>query len=61
MWATPLTIGALVLLLAALGCVALAAHRLDATLGVLLRKQSEEQSRLKREVERVRATAVPGC
>jgi hypothetical protein len=62
MWASAaLTIGALVSLLAALGYVAFAARRLEATLGVLLRKQSEEQGRLQRELDRVRATAVPGC
>jgi hypothetical protein len=62
MWASAaLTIGALVSLLAALGYVAFAARRLEATLGVLLQKQSEEQGRLQRELDRVRATAVPGC
>jgi hypothetical protein len=61
MWATALTIGALVSLLTALGYVAFAARRLEATLGVLLQKQSEEQRRLQRELDRVRATAVPGC
>ena len=61
MWATALTIGALVSLLAALGYVAFGARRLEATLGVLLQKQSEEQRRLQRELDRVRATAVPGC
>jgi hypothetical protein len=61
MWATALTIGALVSLLAALGYVALAARRLEATVGLLLQKQSEEKGRLARELDRVRATAVPGC
>ena len=62
MWApAALTIGALVSLLAALGYVAFAARRLEATLGVLLQKQSEEQGRLLSELDRVRATAVPGC
>ncbi|HKQ14586.1 MAG TPA: hypothetical protein VJT80_14225 [Steroidobacteraceae bacterium] len=61
MWASALIIGALVSLLAALAYVAFAAHRLEATLGVLLQKQSEEKGRLERELERVRATAVPGC
>ena len=61
MWATALIIGALVSLLAALGYVAFAARRLEASLGMLLRKQSEEQGRLARELERVRATALPGC
>ena len=61
MWATALTICALVALLAALGRVALAARRLEATLGALLRKQNDERIRLAREVDCVRATAVPGC
>lgn len=56
-----LTIGAFVSLLAALGYVAFAARRLEATLGVLLQKQSEGQRRLQRELDRVRATTVPGC
>ena len=61
MWATALTICALVALLAALGYTALAARRLEATLAVLLQKQNEERIRLARELDRVRATAVPGC
>jgi hypothetical protein len=61
MWATALTIGALLSLLAALGYVAFAARRLEATLDVLLQKQGEEKSRLQRELERVRTTAAPGC
>jgi hypothetical protein len=61
MWATALTIGAFVSLLAALGYVASAARKLEATLGVLLQRQSEEQRRLQRELDRVRATVVPGC
>jgi hypothetical protein len=61
MWATALTIGALVSLLAALAYVAFAARRLEATLDVLLQKQSEEKGRLARELDRVRTTAVPGC
>ena len=62
MWApAALTIGACVSLLAALGYVAFAARRLEATLGVLLQKQSEGQRRLQRELDRVRATTVPGC
>jgi len=51
MWApAALTIGAFVSLLAALGYVAFAARRLEATLGVLLQKQSEGQRRLQREL-----------
>jgi hypothetical protein len=61
MWAPALIIGALASLLAALGYVAFAARRLEATLGVLLQKQSEEKGRLERELARVRATAAPGC
>lgn len=61
MWATALTIGALVALLAALGYLAFAARELEATLDVLMRKQNEERDRLERELERLRATAVPGC
>jgi hypothetical protein len=54
MWATALTICALVALLAALGYVAFAARRLEATLGVLSRKQVETRRELERNVERVR-------
>ena len=61
MWATPLTICALVALLVALAYVARAARRLEATLDVLMQKQYEEKGRLQRELDRVRATAVPGC
>jgi hypothetical protein len=61
MWASALIIGALVSLLAALSYVAFAAHRLEAMLGVLLQKQSEEKTRVERELDRVRATAAPGC
>jgi hypothetical protein len=61
MWAPALTIGVFVSLLAALGYVASAARNLEATLGVLLQRQSEEQRRLQRELDRVRATVVPGC
>ena len=61
MWATALTICALVALLAALGYTALAARRLEATLGALLQKQNGERTRLARELDRVRAIAVPGC
>ena len=61
MWVPALIIGALVSLLAALSYVAFAARRLEATLGVLLQNQSDEKGRLERELDRVRATAVPGC
>ena len=61
MWATALTIGALASLLVALGYVAFAARRLEATPDRLLQKQSEDQGRLECELARVRATAVPGC
>jgi hypothetical protein len=61
MWATALTIGALVSLLAALAYVAFAARRIEATLDVLLQKQGEEKGRLERELDRLRTTAVPGC
>ena len=61
MWATALTIGALVALLAALGYIAFVARRLEATPDVLMQEQNEERDRLQRELERVRATAVPGC
>jgi signal transduction histidine kinase len=61
MWAMALTICALVALLAALGYTALAARRLDATLGVLIQTQNEARTRLARELDRVRTTAVPGC
>jgi len=60
MWATALTICALVALLVALGYIAFTARRLEATLGALLQKQNEERIRLACELDRVRATAVPG-
>ena len=61
MWATALTICALVALLAALGYAAFTARRLEATLDALMQNQSDARGRLERELERVRATAVPGC
>ena len=61
MWATALTICALVALLAALGHIAFTARRLEGTLDVLVQKQNAARDRLVRELERVRATAVPGC
>jgi hypothetical protein len=61
MWATALTICALVALLAALTYVTRTTRRLEATLDVLIQKQYEEKGRLQRELDRVRATAVPGC
>ena len=61
MWATALIICALVVVLVALGYTAFAARRLEAALGVLMQKQNEERIRLARELDRVRATAVPGC
>jgi hypothetical protein len=61
MWAPALTIVTLLSLLAALGYLVSAARRLDARLVVLLQKQSEERNHMERELERVRATAVPGC
>jgi hypothetical protein len=61
MWATALIICALVPLLVALAYVDRTARRLEATLDVLMQKQYEEKGRLQRELDRVRATAVPGC
>lgn len=62
MWATALAVTAtLVSLLAALGYIAFAARRLDARLDALLQKQCEERGRLERELDRLRATALPGC
>ena len=61
MWATALTICALVALLVALAYVARTARRLEATLDVLMQKQYEEKARLQRDLDRVRATAAPGC
>ena len=61
MWATALIICALVALFVALAYVARAARRLEATLDVLMQKQYEEKGRLQRDLDRVRATAVPGC
>jgi flagellar basal body-associated protein FliL len=60
MWVT-LNIVTLASLLAALGYVAFAARKLDASLGALLQKQSEERCRMERERDRVRATTLPGC
>ncbi len=54
MWATALTIVTLVSLLAALGYVAVAARRLDASLGTLLEKQVESRCWLESHVEHVR-------
>jgi hypothetical protein len=61
MWATALIICALVALFVALAYVARATRRLEATLDVLMQKQYEEKGRLQRDLDRVRATAVPGC
>ena len=61
MWGTALTIVTLTALLAGVAYIALWASRLDARLGALLQKQSEERRRLQSEVERLRATAAPGC
>ena len=61
MWGTPLTIVMLTAALAVVGYIALWASRLDTRLGALLQEQSEERRRVEREVERVRATAAPGC
>jgi hypothetical protein len=61
MWATALSICALVALLAALAYVTRTTRRLEATLDVLIQKQYEEKGRLQRERDRVRATAVLGC
>jgi hypothetical protein len=61
MWATALTIGALAALLATLGYIAFAARRLEAKLEVLTQEQGAARDRLERELDRVRATAVPGC
>ena len=61
MWATALTIATLTSLLAALGCVAFAAGKLDARLGTLLAEQGGERRRMQREVNRIRATTSLGC
>ena len=61
MWATALTICALIALLAALTSITRTNRRLEAMLDVLMQKQYEEKARLARELDRVRATAVPGC
>ena len=58
MWVATVT---LLSLLAALGYLAFAARKLDITLDALLQKQSGERGRLAQELERVRATVVPGC
>ena len=58
MWVATVT---LLSLLAALGYLAFAARKLDATLATLLQEQSEERHRLTEELDRVRATVVPGC
>ena len=61
MWGTPLTIVMLTAALAAVGYIASWSSRLDTHLGALLQEQSEERRRVERELERVRATAAPGC
>jgi hypothetical protein len=58
MWVAIVT---LLSLLAALGYLAFAARRLDIRLGAMLQQQSDERSRIQQELDRVRATAVPGC
>jgi hypothetical protein len=58
MWVATVT---LLSLLAALGYIALAAHRLDTRLDAMLQQQSDERSRMQRELDRLRATAAPGC
>jgi hypothetical protein len=59
MWATALTICALVVLLAALGYIAFTARRLEATLDALMQKQNDARDRLERELERVRSVVIP--
>jgi hypothetical protein len=58
MWVATVT---LLSLLAALGYLALAARKLDAKLDALLQKQCKERGHLAQELDRVRATVVPGC
>jgi hypothetical protein len=58
MWVATVT---LLSLLAALGYLAFAARRLEARLDTLLQQQSAERGRLGQELDRVRATVVPGC
>jgi hypothetical protein len=48
-------------LLAALGYLAFAARRLDIRLGAMLQQQGDERTRIQQELDRLRATAVPGC
>jgi hypothetical protein len=54
MWATTLNIVTLVSMLAALSYVALASHKLDGSLGTLLRLQRERRAELERDLERAR-------
>lgn len=58
MWVATVT---LLSLLAALGYLAFAARGLDARLSAMLRQQSDERSRIQQELDRLRATALPGC
>jgi hypothetical protein len=59
MWATALTICALVALLVALAYAARTARRLEATLDVLMQKQYDEKARLQRDLDRVRSVVIP--
>lgn len=54
MWATTLNIVMLMAMLGTLGYVALAARRLDASLGSLLQEQSERRGDVERDLERAR-------
>lgn len=54
MWATTLNIVMLMAMLATLGYVALAARKLDASLGSLLQEQSERRGDVERDLERAR-------
>lgn len=54
MWATTLNIVMLMAMLATLGYVALAARKLDASLGSLLQEQSERLGDVERDLERAR-------
>ena len=54
MWVNTVNIVTLVSMLAALGYVAVATRKLDASLGSLLQQQSERRRDIERDLERVR-------
>jgi hypothetical protein len=58
MWVNTVNIVTLVSMLAALGYVAMATRKLDASLGSLLQQQSERRRDIERDLERVRQSVA---